>query len=427
MIRGFRLNSFMSVGLTSILLVTLFQNYTHRTDSEKDINISINHSEKLPTTNVPKELHSLHPEQQAPRATNPPKVGIAYMIWHCMANNPLRNKVISRARVTGDWGVIPDFHWRDTPALTNGIESYCTTNKSLVEKHFEMLEAAKIDFLVVDFTNQSNTPESEDEAAPQSMIDSFQNLLDVSAERGGKIKIVPWVSFKGNLHRHLLKMMGVLSLNNPTPYENTWFKYQGKPLIIASWDKARGQHNVEPAIAAVEAAGVTVKKMWGLHNGKLQDASGNTVWSFMEQCRPGFRESKGTTDCGQYTHPEMASVSAAYQETYMTDFRTSVPKFYGRTFLKQLKTAQENNAPLVILNTWNEWIAQRFCLENGAPTHLCYDKNGSPIKNHFPFDGRPVFVDAFDREYSRDLEPDTLGDEYYQLMIKAIAQFKTTP
>lgn len=368
-----------------------------------------------------------------------PKVGIAYMVWHCIANNPTVNKVISQSLRTGDWGPIPSFHWRDVPSATNDTATYCAaTNKDMIRRHFELLEAAKIDFLVVDFTNQSYTPDTvrnvpegvDPELAPQSMIDGFKNLLDVSVERGGKIKIVPWVTFKGNLHSYFLKTMGLLPQRTPNPYQSAVFYHQGKPLIIASWDSARQQDQVQPAISQVEAAGIMVKKMWALTKGQVKDASGTPVWSFMEQCRSDFKTNQGKTPCDQYTHPELASVSGAYQETHMSRFQTAVPKFSGRTFMKQLITAKKRGAPLIVINTWNEWIAQRFCLgPDFKETDKCYGTDLvtgaiTLTNNHFPYDGLPVFVDLINREYSRDFEPDTEGDEYYQLMSQAISIVK---
>lgn len=342
------------------------------------------------------------------------KAGIIYMVWHCMANNPHRNKVIEQALKDGQWGAVPDFHWRNTPLLTGNISSYCTTDRSLVEKHFELLEAAQIDYLVVDFTNQFNLPGASEGVAPQSMLDSFQNLLDVSTARGGKIKVVPWVSFQGNLYGHLIKLLKARP--------NAQFMLDNKPLIIASW--GLGQQQVLSQIQAATAQGFSVRKMWGLLVGK----GAADVWSFMEPCQSGFREQQANVPCYQSTHSEMASVSAAYQVSYMTDFDSSVPKFQGRTFLRQLETAQQSNAQMILINTWNEWMAQRFCQRDGIVTHECYE-NGQvsrPLGEHFPFQGRPIFVDMFSREYSRDFEPDQGSREYYSLLLNSVAAFKGT-
>ena len=219
-----------------------------------------------------------------------------------MANNPDANKVIENAMVDGKWGRIPDFHWRNTPAVTGNIKDYCTNKKSLIEKHMDLLEAAQIDYLVIDFTNQCylSVKNADCGIADDAMMESFNLLLQVSSERKGKIKIVPWVPFRGELYLKLIEMMG--------RYPASQFPFQGKPLIIASWDVTRKQNDIGNAIEEVTKRGFNVKKMWALHNGAL----GADVWSFMEQCTQGFRESQGNAPCGQHTHPEMSSISAAY-------------------------------------------------------------------------------------------------------------------
>ncbi len=414
-----RFNIFTIVGAFSIFnLLFIYQNCSKMV-GQNDLNFS----ESLPTDIVKlnsRAIAALRDNTSAALTTNSgstqTKVGMIYMVWHCMANDPNRNKVIEHALVNGQWGNIPEFHWRNVPLLTGSITTYCLQDKNLVNKHFELLEAAQIDYLVVDFTNQFSLPGGSEGVAPQSMLDSFQNLIDVSVARGGKIKIVPWVSFQGNLHDYLIDR-----LNEKTQAQ---FIFKNKPLIIASWDTGRAQDAMGGRVSAVEGRGWTVRKMWGLTNGTL----GSDVWSFMETCQSGFRESNGDVPCRQYVHPEIASVSAAYQETVMTKFDTSVPKFQGKTFLRQLEWAQQSRAPLILINTWNEWMAQRFCERNGAYTHECYE-NGQvsrPLGNHFPFEGRPIFVDMFTREYSRDFEPDQGSSEYYRLLVSSVAAIKGT-
>ncbi|MBO5042019.1 MAG: hypothetical protein J6D87_03550 [Clostridia bacterium] len=59
---------------------------------------------------------------------------------------------------------------------------------------------------------------------------------------------------------------------------------------------------------------------------------------------------------------------------------------------------------IVTLSWWNEWTAQRLQLE----------------------DGEYVFVDNYNREYSRDIEPmeGGHGDQYYKWMIEYISAYK---
>lgn len=340
-----------------------------------------------------------------------PRVGIFFLLWHCAANNSHYNKVIEQAKVDGDWGPIPGFHWRNVPKVTGNITEYCLKDIALVRKQFDLLERAQIDYLVVDFTNQYSIPGSGDGSVSLDMMDGFDNLIQVSSERGSKMKIVPWVSFQGNLHTHLIEKL------NRSP--DVRFIYEQQPLIIASWDKARSQHLVASKIIEVENQGWKVRKMWGLTQGLGE----SDVWSYMEKCQSGFLSSQGNGSCNHFKHRELASVSAAYQETHMTNFDTAVPKFGGRTFLRQLSEAQASGAKLILINAWNEWIAQRFCLgSDGRETHLCENSQAQ----HFPYGGRPVFVDLWDREYSRDFEPDTNNSTYYNLLVESVAAFKNT-
>ena len=83
--------------------------------------------------------------------------------------------------------------------------------------------------------------------------------------------------------------------------------------------------------------------------------------------------------------------------------------FTGHNFAEQWKRALEVNPPFVFVTGWNEWIAGRF----GLPS---------------PFHGAgPVsFVDEFNTEYSRDIEPmkGGHGDAYYYQLVSYMRRFK---
>lgn len=117
------------------------------------------------------------------------------------------------------------------------------------------------------------------------------------------------------------------------------------------------------------------------------------------------------------------SISAAFQETYMSLTTTAVPKFGGKTLLRQFETAYFHpEAPIVMITGWNEWIVrlpQRFCPDGGTDT--CNSSNDS-FSN-----GNKVFVDEYNYEYSRDLEPGGggLGSYYYDLMKNAISLLRS--
>ncbi|MGL4943328.1 MAG: hypothetical protein ACRC46_09085 [Thermoguttaceae bacterium] len=85
--------------------------------------------------------------------------------------------------------------------------------------------------------------------------------------------------------------------------------------------------------------------------------------------------------------------------------------FTGKNFAEQWERALELDPEVVFLTGWNEWIMGRFPRE--APFH---GANESPVN----------FVDQFNREFSRDIEPMTggHGDTFYYQMIAANRRFK---
>lgn len=85
----------------------------------------------------------------------------------------------------------------------------------------------------------------------------------------------------------------------------------------------------------------------------------------------------------------------------------SMPTAHGRDngnfFYTQWKEAFRVHPKVVTITWWNEWTAQRFIV-----------------------DGETAFVDNYNQEYSRDIEPmeGGHGDLYYQWMKQYIAAYK---
>ncbi|MBW3625933.1 MAG: hypothetical protein KY468_21275, partial [Armatimonadetes bacterium] len=83
--------------------------------------------------------------------------------------------------------------------------------------------------------------------------------------------------------------------------------------------------------------------------------------------------------------------------------------YTGRNFAEQAERAQEVDPDFVFITGWNEWIAMRF-----------------PREAPFAGTGPVNFVDQFNHEYSRDIEPVKGGhaDSYYYQMAAFIRRFK---
>jgi hypothetical protein len=80
---------------------------------------------------------------------------------------------------------------------------------------------------------------------------------------------------------------------------------------------------------------------------------------------------------------------------------------YGYNFAEQFEKAIKEDPKIIFITGWNEWVASRYNEFNGIR---------KPV----------IFVDEFNQEFSRDIEPMEGGhsDNYYYQMISYIRRFK---
>jgi hypothetical protein len=353
--------------------------------------------------------------QGAPVIPGPPitKFGILYNTWHCLVTKAGTGRPFS---VVADalagrrpWGPVPEFHYWAEPRA--GF--YCLSDRSdVLALHAGLLRDAGIDFIVVDASNNEYTDSRSPDSAV-AIVEPYQRLLEVWSGVPNAPKIVPWAPLteQGNMLEWMTAQL--------TQHPALQFAFRGKPLALIV------DHIGYTTSAAKEQQlerSYTVRRMWGL------EPSDGGKWSFLSLCQPGFLMAKARIPCRQQMamqdgRPEQLSIAAAYQETYMSYKVTAVPKFQGRTFVRQFETAATvADLPVALITGWNEWMAQRFCLDgrSGATELNCTTGN-----DHWP-DGSKIFVDQYDAEYNRDIEPSRSppGDYYYRLMKHCIVRYR---
>ena len=84
--------------------------------------------------------------------------------------------------------------------------------------------------------------------------------------------------------------------------------------------------------------------------------------------------------------------------------------FHGNNYAEQWERAIQEDPRVVFITGWNEWFAGRFDEFIGIKTP-------------------PMFVDEFDEEHSRDIEPmkGGHGDNYYWQTVNFIRRYKGAP
>ncbi len=272
-----------------------------------------------------------------------------------------------------DWGPVHAFHYWAKPA--QGY--YRSTDLQAAKNNLILLGEANVDFIILDYTNATDGYITNTAMGNVWMFDPLETLckasLELRAEGYRTPYIVAWCGASdGPMIRAIYDRF-----YTDSPYADCFVYWEGKPFMIYT-----------QSVDTFPCSDLfTVRHMWGL--------TGEKCWRFLNvnNKKTAYKQD-GVT--------EQISVAVASQETYM-----SMPTAHGRNngkfFYDQWREAFRVHPKVVTITWWNEWTAQRFMV-----------------------DGQTAFVDNYNQEYSRDIEPmeGGHGDLYYQWMKQYIAAYK---
>jgi hypothetical protein len=331
-------------------------------------------------------------------------VGIFYFLWH---NNhggkrPYGDGPYDVSKIlAGDadalqhpdsplWGPPGMYHYWAEPLYGY----YLSTDPWIIRRHGQLLTAAGIDTLIFDTTNA------------ESYITVYMKLCKVFAEMREAGSRTPQISFMVNTKAGATATRIYKDLYQPGLYRELWFRWQGKPLLICDPNEA------SPELRSF----FTLRRAhWPTTQVNTRDA-----WHW----EATYPQVYGYTD--DPAKPEQVNVSVAQnlrvsdgRPTNMSSGDARGRSFHdgatdralgavaaGHNFREQWSRAIDLDPPFVMVTGWNEWIAGRW---------------GKP-------DGPIEFVDQFDQELSRDIEPMKGGhaDNYYYQLVANVRQFKGT-
>ncbi|NRA65538.1 MAG: hypothetical protein HRU19_13705 [Pseudobacteriovorax sp.] len=287
---------------------------------------------------------------------------------------------------------------------------YCLTrDRQVLRRHAEVLGDMGVDFIVLDI---SNWPNVKEDLAEEQIIQPLLALLDEWSRIPNAPKVVGWTPFqnfnsslpkerrdKSKLIPAMVDLIASLLKNN---YPQLIFRAEsGKGLLLEVDDTDRFSDQQQKAEVWARMQGDwDIYKMWGLRD--ISRSGREKEWSFLSTCsnESMFLESFGFDHCHQSVSRVQIPVVAGYQKSYVTREPT-VRKFYGRTLVSQFSRAfdpQLAQIPFIFITGWNEWMAQ--------------------IQKTGPGEGPAQFVDLFDEERNRDLEPGGKSGSYYKDLVK---------
>ncbi len=272
---------------------------------------------------------------------------------------------------------------------------YRSDDPWVLHRHAQLLADAGVDVLIFDTSNAETYPQ-----AYQALCQAFR---DVRASGGH----TPQIAFLVNTSAGKTAEKIYRDLYEKNLYPELWFNWQGKPLLIC-----------DPAEANAE-----LRQFFTLRAAHWPFTLTNTpnAWHW----EATYPQPYGYTE--DPSRPEQVNVSVAQNlnadngrvenmssghargRSYHDGKQNITPGTVDRggNFQEQWRRALALDPPFVMVTGWNEWVAGRWI------------RAGEPI----------LFVDQYNEEFSRDIEPQKggHGDNYYWQLIANVRRYKGAP
>jgi hypothetical protein len=350
-----------------------------------------------------------------------------YWTWHEMKDTPgapVKNitqilkehpEAVKDYKSDAWWGTSDDrYCYWDEPLFGY----YRTTDKWVLRKHAEMLADAKVDAVFFDCSNGSLTWDESTEALMETWAQALKDGVNVP-KIGFLLPFGPVPHARVSL-RHLYE--NIYSKNR---YSELWFLWEGKPLVFAYPEMLHGNDKEDVEIRDfftfrpmqpdyVYGPDRGRNDQWGWLEDYPQHGFVKLPEGGVEQVCVGVAQNTSPATDG---HCSAFNIPGSYSRSYT--FRNGFDKrenayLWGANFEEQWNRAYELDPQVVFVTGWNEWIAG------------CWPSFAGSIP------GAPAFVDQFDWDHSRDIEPTkawgNCGDVYYLQFVDKVRRFKgTTP
>ncbi|MBO4416713.1 MAG: hypothetical protein J5801_01170 [Bacteroidales bacterium] len=274
------------------------------------------------------------------------------------------------------------YHWGE-PYLGY----YVSNDEWVIRKHAQMLSDAGVDAIFFDVTNGFH------------YLPVFRILAETFTQMRASGNKTPQFAFLLNSRVSTVSRVLYKEIYSKGLYKNLWFTWEGKPVMLANPSEV--------------SAGIrdffTLRQSWFLSNNANSDkwfGNGEDKWPWgsVYPQKPGTHAGKNEfVPVMPATHP-ISNIGRSFDAASGTEPSHPTPE-KGIYFKKQFERALSMDPQIIFFTGWNEWTAQRQRPEDSPP---------------------PYFVDQYNHEFSRDIEPlnGGFGDNYYYLMADFIRKFK---
>jgi hypothetical protein len=322
-------------------------------------------------------------------------VGIFYFNWHASFGD---SQVHDIARILQanpqhpQWGPVHSPHYWAEPRFGY----YRPDDPWVIRKHAQMLTDAGVDVLILDATN-GLTYDADREA-----------LCRVLAQMKSEGQRVPqFALFAYARHQAVVRHLWE-TFYKPGKHRELWFQWKGKPLLLSP------SEGLEEEVKQF----FTIRTSWAWSRGQAWFGDGKDKWPWLDFAPqvPGWHEAPERAECipvgvSQHATSNIGRSYFGKLQPAPAECRSGE----GLYFAEQWRHALPRHPEFIFVTGWNEWIAQRF-LSDGTMA----------FKGRVLPPGETFFVDLYDAEFSRDIEPmrGGYGDNYYWQMVANIRRYK---
>ncbi|WP_298650915.1 hypothetical protein [uncultured Proteiniphilum sp.] len=342
------------------------------------------------------------------------QVGIFYWPW---IGQPYATGIYDATRILAlpnGLKLLTDFNYHDPDISPNGQAHYWgeplwgyynSEDEWVIRKQMQMLTMAGIDFIFFDTTNA---------VIYANVFLKVCAVIDEMLKEG-------WDAPKVVFYTHSLSFQTVRSLYKelyqPNRFPDTWYRVNGKPLIIAYTNpeddlreaESRNDTSYQPGTLSAEILNFFhfMKPQWPF-DPVYPDGFPWVEWTFPQP----LHTRSGVMNVTVASHPMVPMSFSLSRSNWVnwgrgwdpsTRQNISLDVDKGTFFQSQWDHAIAIDPPVISVGGWNEWIAYKQ-----------------------PYDGEYMLCDAVDKEYSRDIEPMTGGyqDAFYLQLIANIRRYK---
>lgn len=324
-------------------------------------------------------------------------IGIFYFNWHAAFGAKQAydiSKILSADPNEPKWGPVQAPHYWSEPRFGY----YHPEDPWVIRKHVQMLTDAGVDMLILDVTN-ALTYDKEREALCQ--------VLTAMKAEGRKVPRFALFAYANHVPTVTYLWE---SFYKPGRHADLWFRWQGKPLLLTPTE----------GLSAEIREFFTIRTSWAWTRGQAWFGDGKDRWPWLDFAPqvPGWHAKPDEAEAmpvGVSQHPT-SNIGRSFHGSRQPAPGETHPA-EGLYFDEQWRHALPFSPQFIFVTGWNEWVAQRF-LSEGTMNML-----GRPVPA-----GQTFFVDLYDAEFSRDIEPmkGGFGDNYYWQLAANIRRYKGT-